>query len=184
MTLTGFVIWALVAMTAVVAAAVLIPVDMPVAVLARVVIGGVALLVDVLLLISLIRRTVAFRADPDGFTIGGGQSWQIPWADVQRVLIWRRPFFTFGQGKRQRTLGWVPMIGVQRRPGAPPPPRPARRDDRDLAELGAPGPPGRGIAVATAACRLDRERLARVIAAAAPGIPVVDATGAETLNAG
>jgi hypothetical protein len=106
-------------------------------------------------------------------------SWQIPWADVQKVLIWRQPVFTLGHGRMRLRPVSVLTIGVQRRPGAPPPPHPARRDDHDLGQLGAPGPPVRGIAVATGGCHLDPTRLVRVIAAVAPGIPVIDATAVQ-----
>ena len=118
-------------------------------------------------------RRIAFRADPLGITLGASPlSWPgrdsspvfIPWSDVERIVLY--------SGPQARELGakdrqW---IGIQRRPGAPRLPRdngPARRCPvPGLAE---------GVTRQVVAWRLDRERLAALTAAVAPGIPVIDA---------
>jgi hypothetical protein len=125
--------------------------------------------------VAMVTRKIAFRADPLGLTLGGdplawagrnGGAVFIPWTDVEKIVIYRA-----GTGR----LG----VGVQRHPGAPPLPRgndPARR-----------GPvPGiaKGATRQTAAWRLDRERLTALVAAVAPGIPVIDAEDAPVEGAG
>jgi hypothetical protein len=113
-------------------------------------------------------RRIAFRADPMGVTLGGDPiSWTgrsggtvfIPWFDVEKIVIYRA-----GTGKQ--------CVGVQRRASAPPLPRgndPARR-------CPLPGV-AEGATRQTVAWRLDRERLTALVAAVAPGIPVIDTEG-------
>ena len=113
-------------------------------------------------------RPVAFRADHAGITLGSG--WQlpgrpavfIPWADVEKIILY--PGYTSGGNQ-------VQCIGVQRRDAAPPLPRGSKQ---------APWCPVPGVAAGAARpiknWRLDRERLAAVTAAVAPGIPVIDAS--------
>ena len=118
-------------------------------------------------------RRIAFRADPLGITLGASPlSWPgrdsspvfIPWTDVERIVLYPGPI-SRELGARNRQC-----IGIQRRPGAPRLPRgngPARRCPvPGLAE---------GATRQVVAWRLDRERLAALTAAVAPGIPVIDA---------
>jgi len=111
-------------------------------------------------------RPVAFRADYAGITLGSGRQLPrspavfIPWADVERIILYRD--YTSGDQMQ--------YIGVQRRDGAPALPRGNKQ---------APWCPVPGVAAGAARpiknWRLDRERLAAVTAAVAPGIPVIDA---------
>jgi hypothetical protein len=113
-------------------------------------------------------RKVAFRADPMGVTLGGdpltwasrnGGAVFISWSDVEKIVIYRA-----GTGKQ--------CVGVQRRTSAPPLPRgndPARR-------CPVPGV-AEGATRQTVAWRLDRERLTALVAAVAPGVPVIDTEG-------
>ena len=121
-------------------------------------------------------RRIAFRADPLGITLGADPlSWPgrdsspvfIPWSDVERIVLYSGPK-TREPGAKDRQC-----IGIQRRPGAPRLPRgnePARR-------CPVPGLAA-GATRQVVAWRFDRERLAALTAAVAPGIPVIDA-GAE-----
>jgi hypothetical protein len=124
------------------------------------------------------RRAVAFRADHEGITLGAvpGELTRrrrpavfVPWADVEQIVFY--PVHPNGRGRYAQAR----CIGIRRREGAP-----ALSQGNEQ----APGCPVPGVA-AGATCRitgwrLDRERLAAVTAAVAPGIPIVDAdTGAR-----
>jgi hypothetical protein len=118
------------------------------------------------------RRAVAFRTDYAGITLGAvpGQLGSrrpavfVPWEDVEQILL-----YPGGPGGRGRSAP-VSSIGIQRRAGAPPL---ARGNEQ------APGCPVPRVAAGASrritGWRLDRDRLAAVTAAVAPGIPVVDA---------
>ena len=115
------------------------------------------------------RRMIAFRADRAGITLGavpgnpcgGRAAVLVPWADIQQIILY--PVNPVGRGRYAQ----VRCIGIQRRPGAPGLPEGNEQ---------APGCPvpdvARGATRRIIGWRLDRERLAAVIAAAAPGIPV------------
>jgi hypothetical protein len=116
--------------------------------------------------IDRVRRTIAFRADqagitlgtvPDRLTVRRGSRLFIPWADVERIVLYPA-----------RPAG-VQCIGVQRRATA----EPLRWGNEQ-----APGcPVPRVPAWATRMIRgwrLDRDRLAAVIAVVAPGVPITD----------
>src|SRR5580658_5941649 len=122
------------------------------------------------------RRPVAFRADPGGITLGSaGRSDSplrllpsrravfVPWADVGQIILYTG--YQDGGGDP------VQCIGIQRRQGAPA--LPYGNDQ-------APWCPVPGVAAAVTrrikGWQLDRERLAAVTAAMAPGIPVVEAS--------
>jgi len=122
--------------------------------------------------IDAVRRMTAFRADHAGITLGAvpgrlaghGPAVFIPWADVERIVVYtstRR-----GRGGHAQ----VQCIGVQRRAGAPALPQGNEQ---------APGCPvpdvATGASRTVSGWRLDRERLAATTAAMAPGIPIVDA---------
>jgi hypothetical protein len=125
--------------------------------------------------LALARPPVAFRADHAGITLGSGRQLPhrpavfIPWADVEKIILY--------PGRKAAGFGdyiWasaeVECTGVLRREGAPALPHGNEQ---------APGCPVPGVAAGATRriknWRLDRERLAAVTAAAAPGIPVIDA---------
>ena len=93
----------------------------------------------------------------------------IPWADVERIILYpgRK---AAGFGDYLWASGEVECIGVQRREGAPALP---------YGNEQAPGCPLPGIAAGATRriknWQLDREQLAAVTAAVAPGIPVIEA---------
>jgi hypothetical protein len=128
-------------------------------------------------LVALGRRMIAFRADyagitfgavPDNLTFFRSSPVFVPWADVERIILYRAHL------RGPRGYAAADWIGIQRRAGAPDLPQGNER---------APGCPVPGVAAGVTrritGWRLDRERLTAVTAAVAPGIPIVDAgTGA------
>jgi hypothetical protein len=128
-------------------------------------------------MVALGRRVIAFRADYAGVTFGAvPDNWTffrtppvfVPWGDVERIVF-------YGAHPRvQGVAGEADWIGVQRRAGVL---------DLPWGNERAPGCPVPGVAAGAArkitGWRLDRERLAAVVAAVAPGVPVADvSTGA------
>jgi hypothetical protein len=122
--------------------------------------------------IDRVRRKTAFRADqagitlgtvPDKLTVRRGSQLFIPWADVERIVLYQR-----------RPAG-MQCIGVQRRATAKP---------LQWGNEQAPGcPVPRVPAWATRMIRgwrLDRDRLAAVVAVVAPGVSILD-TGIDAL---
>jgi hypothetical protein len=117
--------------------------------------------------LAIARRPVASRADHAGITLGS--DWQlprrpavfIPWADAGKIILY--PGCTSRGSQAQ-------YVGVQRREGAPPLP---------YGNEQVPWCPVPGVAAGATrrikSWRLDREQLAAVTAAVAPGIPVIDA---------
>jgi hypothetical protein len=117
------------------------------------------------------RRAVAFRADYAGITLAavpsklpsGHSALFVPWSDVEQIILYRRKWG--GVVLREERC-----IGIRRRQGAPPLPRGNEQ---------AHGCPVPGVAAGASrkvvGWRLDRERLAAVTAAVAPGIPIIDA---------
>jgi len=133
-----------------------------------VVLAGLLVAIPAVLILAL--PPVAFRADHAGITLGSDRLLPrrpavfIPWADVEKIIL----YSTYpNRGGQTQHMG---VIGVQRRDGAPPLP---------YGNEQAPGCPVPGVmAGATLRIqwwRLDRERLAAVTAAVAPGIPVIEA---------
>jgi hypothetical protein len=124
------------------------------------------------------RRAVAFRADYEGITLGtvpsklpfGRSAVFVPWADVEQIILYRHKWG--GVVLREERC-----IGIRRREGAPPLPRGNEQ---------APGCPVPGVAAGASrkvtGWRLDRERLAAVTAAVAPGIPIIEAGTASGLG--
>jgi hypothetical protein len=116
--------------------------------------------------LAMALRPVAFRADHAGVTLGAVRVLPprpavfIPWADIEQIIL-----YPAGSGRKA-----VECVGVQRREGAPALP---------YGNSWAPGCPVGGVAAGAARrmthWRLDRERLAAVTAAVAPGIPIVEA---------
>jgi len=128
--------------------------------------------------LAVASRSIAFRADMAGITLGADPlGWpfrhasavSVPWADIEGIVLYP------GGG----SVGWgakqILGIGIQRRQGAPALPRgnkPARRCPVPGVAAGAVRP--------VSAWRLDRQRLAALTAAVAPTIPITDAsTGAH-----
>ena len=129
--------------------------------------------------IDLARRTVAFRVDdegimlgavPDKLTVRRGTALFIPWTDAERIILYQ----AYSRGRAA-----VPCVGVQRRASA----APLRWGNEQ-----APGCPVAGVAAwATrriTGWRLDRGRLAAAVAAAAPGVPILDTTAGTEAAAG
>jgi hypothetical protein len=125
--------------------------------------------------LAVARRPVAFRADHAGITLGSDRLLPrrpavfIPWTDVERIVLYpgRK---AAGFGDYLWASGELEYIGVQRRDGALALP---------YGNEQAPGCPVPGVAAGATreikGWRLDRERLAAVTAAVAPGIRVIEA---------
>ena len=130
------------------------------------------------LVVGLAVGRTALRADYAGITLGADlrDGWAlrwdravfVPWADVEQIVIYPGPGFP--------TASRAPRIGIQRRPGAP---------ELRAGDGPAPGGPSPRVTAAAprpiAGWRLDRDRLAAVIAVVAPGVPVIDT---RTIDAG
>ncbi len=118
------------------------------------------------------RRTTAFRADQAGITLGAvpdkltvrrGSRLFIPWADAERIIIY--PVRPRGRGGR----AVVRCIGVQRRPAA----EPLRWGNEQAPGCPVPRVPAWATRMITG-WRLDRPRLAAVIAVVAPDVAILD----------
>ena len=124
--------------------------------------------------LALARRPVALRADHTGITLGSAGKPDsprrllghrpavfVPWADVEQIIL-----YTGYQGGAGDP---VPCLGIRRREGAPALPSGNEQ---------APFCPAPGVAAGATrpikGWRLDRERLAAMTAAVAPGIPIVE----------
>jgi hypothetical protein len=145
----------------------------------QVIIGVIAVLLGVLAaqgggVVSAARRAVAFRADQAGIMLGAvpgklpprrGPAVFVPWADVEQIVFY--PVYPRGRGG----YGQARCVGIKRGDGAPA----LSHGNEQAADCPVPG-------VAAGATRritgwhLDRERLAAVTAAVAPGIPIIDAS--------
>jgi hypothetical protein len=125
-------------------------------------------------LVDLTRRTVAFRADEAGVTLGAvpdkltvrrGSPLFIPWADVEGIVLYR-----VHSGGRGRPMP-VECVGIQRHATA----EPLRWGNEQ-----APGCPVPRVATWAArrisGWRLDTGRLAGVIAQVAPDVRIIDTT--------
>lgn len=143
------------------------------------VVSGVFLLAN--LLAALIGRSVAFRADQSGVTLGGNPIpfWYqattrfIPWTEIQRVTIWRRDFPLVIGKWTLCNLGPLYYIGLIRRPDAPLLSRsgsPAGRGDKP-AYMAPPGIAA-GAARVVSLWKLDRHRLDLAVTTFAPGVGV------------
>jgi hypothetical protein len=122
--------------------------------------------------IDRVRRTTAFRADqagitlgtvPDRLTVRRGSRLFIPWADVERIIIY--PVHPRGRGSR----AVVQCIGVQRRATA----QPLQWGNEQAPGCPVPRVPAWATRMVTG-WRLDRSRLAAVTAAVAPDVPILD----------
>lgn len=135
-----------------------------------VVAGGAAMLPYIILIAG---RRVAFRADYTGITLGVNPTGRkfyatrIPWADVEKIVLytvrWHNPQEVAG------SAGTRNFIGIQRRAGAPALPHGNRPD------LNCPEPRVAAGAIRDISTwRLDRNRLAAVIAVVAPAVRIAD----------
>ncbi len=128
--------------------------------------AAVVALLAIPTVLAMALHPVAFRADHAGVTLGAVRVLPprpavfIPWADIENLILYRA-----GSGRKA-----VECVGVQRRQGAPALP---------YGNKPAPGCPVGGVAAGASRrmtyWRLDRERLAAVTAAVAPGIPTIEA---------
>jgi len=132
--------------------------------------GGAILMLGV-----VCSRQLALRVDAQGVTLGGmpprhrSKTTFVPWADVEKVVLWEQTLPPYGQH--------MPWIGLVRRPGAPA--LAAARGQRFArgvtTALALPVSPetlstSRGVN----GWRLDKQRLAAAIHRFAPGVPLVD----------
>jgi hypothetical protein len=128
-------------------------------------------------LVDLARRLVAFRADEEGITLGAvpdkltvrrGSPLFIPWTDVEGIVIYR--VYAGGRGRHAPVV----CMGVQRYAAAEP---------LLWGNEQAPGCPVPRVATwATrriTGWRLDRDRLATLIAEVAPKVQILDTTSAS-----
>jgi hypothetical protein len=122
--------------------------------------------------IDRVRRTTAFRADQAGITLGAvpdkltvrrGSRLFIPWADVERIVLY--PVHPRGRGGH----AVVQCVGVQRRATA----EPLQWGNEQAPGCPVPGVPAWATRVIIG-WRLDRSRLAKVTAVVAPGVPILD----------
>jgi hypothetical protein len=125
-------------------------------------------------LAAVASRKVAFRADMAGITLGPDPlSWPfrhasvvfVPWSDTEAIALYH------GGGPLGWRIGDDPCIGIQRRQDAPA----LSRGNRAARRCPVPGVAA-GSARPVTAWRLDRDRLAALTAAVAPGIPIIDAS--------
>ncbi len=102
---------------------------------------------------------------PDKLTVRRGSRLFIPWADVERIVLY--PVHPRGRGGR----GAVLCIGVQRRIAA----TPLQWGNEQAPACPVPRVPAWATRMITG-WRLDRARLAAVTQAVAPDIPILDAS--------
>jgi len=122
--------------------------------------------------IDRVRRTTAFRADQAGITLGAvpdkltvrrGSRLFIPWADVERIILY--PVHPRGRGRH----AVVQCIGVQRRATA----EPLQWGNEQALGCPVPWVPAWATRMITG-WRLDRSRLAVVTTAVAPDVAILD----------
>lgn len=125
-------------------------------------------------LVAVASRKVAFRADMAGITLGADPlSWPfrhasavfVPWSDAEAIALYQ------GGGLPGWRISDDPCIGIQRRQDAPA----LSRGNKPARRCPVPGVAAGTVRPVTA-WRLDRDRLAALTAAAAPGIPIIDAS--------
>ena len=135
-----------------------------------IVVGGAAMLPYIILIAG---RRLAFRADYTGITLGVNPTGRkfyatrIPWANVEKIVLYTLRWHS--RGEIAGSAGTRDYIGIQRSEGAPPLPH------GNQPALNCPEP--RVAAGATrdiTTWRLDRNRLAAVIAVVAPAVRIVD----------
>ena len=123
-------------------------------------------------LVAVASRKVAFRADMAGITLGADPlSWPfrhawgvfVPWSDAEGIALRQ------GGGPSGWRIRDDPFIGIQRRQDAPA----LSRGNKPARRCPVPGVAAGAVRPVTA-WRLDRDRLAAVTAAVAPGIPIID----------
>jgi hypothetical protein len=126
----------------------------------------------------LVTRRIALRADENGIFLGGdplqpsSTSVQVPWDQVEQIVIWRRPAITVDARHRQVRLWPVTQIGIVRR---------SRTEEyaafsRDFAAFGAPVAGAAGIFQSAGGYHLNAHRLVECIGQYAPSVVVTNAT--------
>ena len=124
-------------------------------------------------IILIAGRRLAFRADYTGITLGVNPTGRkfyatrIPWANVEKIVLYTLRWHS--RGEIAGSAGTRDYIGIQRSEGAPPLPH------GNQPALNCPEP--RVAAGATrdiTTWRLDRNRLAAVIAVVAPAVRIFD----------
>jgi len=121
---------------------------------------------------------IAFRADSAGITFGANlmsfkfYAVHIPWSDIETIILYtlrERPSLPAGSGGgKVDYLESTNFIGIKRRAGAP-----ALAHGNQSSNCPDPTVPA-GATRPIVGWRLDRDRLAAVIAAAAPAVRLVD----------
>jgi len=125
----------------------------------------------------LVTRRIALRADENGIFLGGdplrpsSTSVQVPWDQVEQIVIWRRPAITADAGHRQVRLWPVTQIGIVPR---------SRTEEyaafsRDFAAFGAPVAGAAGIVKPAGGYHLNAHRLVECIGQYAPSVVVTNA---------
>jgi len=122
---------------------------------------------------------IAFRADSAGITFGADPmrfkfyAVHIPWSDIETIILYtlrERPSLPAGSGGGKVDYKEsTNYIGIKRRAGAPA----LAHGNSPAANCPDPGVPA-GATRPIGGWRLDRDRLAAVIAVAAPDVSVVD----------
>jgi len=134
--------------------------------------GGVSVLLYILT-ITIYR--IAFRADSAGITLGANlmgfkfYAVHIPWPDIETIILYtirERP--TLPRRGKVDYLESTNYIGIKRRAGAP-----ALAHGNQGSNCPDPTVPA-GATRPIAGWRLDRDRLAAVIAVAAPDVRLID----------
>jgi hypothetical protein len=127
--------------------------------------------------ISVACGRIAFRADAIGITLGvvpdsvpavRRPAEFVPWADVERIVL------HLARPGARGSHAQVENIAVQRRAGAVPVPPPGLRTRSRVFRL-APVAKETRLSRRVTGWQLDRDRLAAVAAALAPGIPIIEA---------
>jgi hypothetical protein len=128
----------------------------------------------VIMLVGMASRKVALRVDEKGVLLGGSPMRYrattafVPWVEITTVVLWT-------QAVGFNSLAYV---GVERQPGLPPLPGPGNgRAGRAITGTLAGQVPHELVMASRGVngWRLDREALAKAVAANAPGVPIHDA---------
>ena len=136
---------------------------------------GVASVLLYILAVTVYR--IAFRADSAGITFGADPmrfkfyAMHIPWSDIETIILYtlrERPALPPGGGGKVDYLESTNYIGIKRRAGAP-----ALAHRNQSSNCPDPTVPT-GATRPVVGWRLDRDRLAAVIAVAAPDVSLVD----------
>jgi hypothetical protein len=138
------------------------------------VLAGVGVLLYIL---TVTVYRIAFRADSAGITFGANpmrfkfSAVRIPWPDIEAIILYtlrERPSMPLGGGGKVDYLESTNYIGIKRREGTP-----ALAHGNQPSNCPDPDVPA-GATRPIVGWRLNRDRLAAVIAVAAPDVRLVD----------